>query len=131
MSYCMESTDQIVEKLTFEAQAPLEFIVSRLEERRTSRRLRAVMPRCEGTGVEYLKVLALTRIYLDNVPHIQASWQAGLKMGQVALRFGANDINGAEAGNLRASEEDIRRVIRDAGFVPKQRDALFRTYNLD
>ena len=91
----------------------------------------AVAPHSEGTAAEYLKILALTRIYLDNVPHVQVSWREGLKVAQIALRFGANDINGAEAHCSRAPEEDIRRLIRDAGFVPKQRDARFETYFLD
>jgi 2-iminoacetate synthase ThiH len=139
VSYSMQATadggaqDGIV-TLVFRAEESLEQIVRRLEavrqQQEESGDIRAVMPRSEGTAMEHLKVVALTRIYLDNVPHVQASWQSGLKVGQVALRFGANDINGAEAGSLRATEEDIRRIIRDAGFVPKQRDALFTTYSL-
>ncbi len=131
VSYCVEPPQDAAQMLEFGAQEPVEQIVSRLEAiRKDSGRL-AVMPRSEGTAVEHLKIVALTRIYLDNVPHVQASLQSGLKVGQVALRFGANDISGAEAGSLRATEEDIRRIIRDAGFVPKRRDALFRTYYLD
>ena len=131
VSYSMEPAEHAVMTLDFAAQEPLEQIVSRLENaaKMTEGGVLAVMPRSRGTAAEHLKVLALTRIYLD-VPHVQASWQAGLKLGQVALRFGANDINGAEAGSLRATEEDIRRIIRDAGFTPKQRDPLFRTYSL-
>ena len=135
VSYSMGATNEMVKTLAFGAQEPVESVVSQLEAVRNaqeqSNRWLAVLPRSGGTGVEHLKILALTRIYLDNVLHVQASWQAGLKLGQVALRFGANDINGAEAGDLRATEEDIRRIIRDAGFVPKQRDELFRTYYLD
>ncbi len=47
----------------------------------------------QATGVDYLMTLAVSRLYLDNIPHIQASWVTqGLKMGQVALRFGADDL---------------------------------------
>lgn len=130
-----ELTNTAVMPVVFRAQQSLEDVLNRLEEIR-QRQLEhgdilAVMPRSEGTGVEHLKIIALTRIYLDNISHVQASWQGGLKIGQVGLRFGANDIDGAEAGSVRATEEDIRRIIRDAGFVPKQRDALFRLYYLN
>lgn len=81
-----------------------------------------------ATGVEYLKMLALSRLYLDNVPHLQGSHKMfGLKVAQISLRFGANDLGIAEGA---ISEEEIRRLIRDAGYVPKQRDALFRTYSV-
>jgi 2-iminoacetate synthase ThiH len=81
-----------------------------------------------ATGVEYLKTVALSRLCLDNVPHIQATLQVfGLKVAQLTLRFGADDLALTESA---VSEEDLRRVIRDAGFVPKQRDALFRTYSI-
>jgi len=137
VSYSMEAIGDAdrtaVLTLEFRAQEPLDGIVDRLLGVRRVQEdggvLLAVMPQSDGTAVEHLKIVALTRIYLDNVLHVQASWQGGLKIGQVALRFGANDINGAEAGSVRATEEDIRRIIRDAGFVPKQRDALFRTYS--
>jgi cyclic dehypoxanthinyl futalosine synthase len=133
VSYSMEPAIDAVKVMDFSAEEPLDHMVARLEALKEmgSEPVLAVMPRSNGTAVEYLKIVALTRIYLENVLHIQASWQAaGLKLGQVALRFGANDVNGAEAGKLRATEEDFRRIIRDAGFVPKRRDAHFRTYYL-
>ena len=84
-----------------------------------------------ATGVEYLLTLAVSRLYLDNVPHIQASWVTqGLKIGQVALRFGADDLGStmieenvvsATGLTVRANEEDLVRAIREAGFVPAQR----------
>ncbi|MGA8027201.1 MAG: hypothetical protein WB992_08635 [Bryobacteraceae bacterium] len=81
----------------------------------------AVNPCVDGTAAEYLKILALSRIYLDNVPNVQTSWvTAGAKVCQIALRFGANDIVGP-------TEQELRRVIRDAGFIPKQRGAHFQT----
>jgi 2-iminoacetate synthase ThiH len=134
VSYSMEPAIDAVKVLDFSADEPIEQIVARLEAFKElgSDQVVAVMPRSNGTAVEYLKIVALTRIYLESIPHIQASWQAaGLKLGQVALRFGANDVNGAEAGKLRATEEDFRRIIRDAGFNPKLRDAQFRTYYLN
>ena len=91
----------------------------------------------EPTAVEYLKTLAITRLYLDNIPHIQASWQTqGLKVLQMALRFGANDVGSVllEQHNSKpggASEEELRRIVREAGFRPAQRDTLYRTLFLN
>jgi cyclic dehypoxanthinyl futalosine synthase len=89
-----------------------------------------------ATGAEYLKVLALSRIILANVPNIQASWVTqGAKMAQVALFFGANDLGGtmleenvvAAAGcTFRISREEMVELIRDAGFRPAQRTTLYR-----
>ncbi len=88
-----------------------------------------------ATGVEYLRVLALSRVYLDNVPNIQASWVTqGLKMAQVALRFGANDFGStmleenvvAAAGvKFRVSIEDIINAIKGTGFKAAQRDMYY------
>jgi cyclic dehypoxanthinyl futalosine synthase len=76
------------------------------------------------TGVEYLKMVAISRLYVPEVEHIQASATAqGLKVLQMALRFGANDAGPVPPGT---TEEDLRRVIREAGFRPAQRDALYR-----
>jgi cyclic dehypoxanthinyl futalosine synthase len=95
----------------------------------------------DATAVEFLKMLALSRVYLDNICNIQTSWVTpGLKVCQMGLRFGGNDVGSimieenvvSQAGaNYHASEEDLRRLIRDAGFVPKQRDTLYRTYYLN
>ncbi len=97
-----------------------------------------IMP---ATAVEYLKVLALSRLYLDNIPNIQASWVTqGLKLAQVALRFGANDLgstmleeNVISSTGVRhmVSKEEIISAIRSAGFIPAQRDtcySLLRVY---
>jgi cyclic dehypoxanthinyl futalosine synthase len=88
-----------------------------------------------ATGVDYLRVLALSRVYLDNFENVQASWVTqGLKMGQVALRFGANDMGSimieenvvASAGcRNRTNEEELRRLIADAGFTPRKRRTLY------
>jgi cyclic dehypoxanthinyl futalosine synthase len=95
----------------------------------------------EATSVEFLRTLAVCRLFLDNVTNIQTSWVTqGLKVCQLGLRFGGNDVGSimleenvvSQAGaNFHASEEDLRRIIRDAGFVPKQRDTLYRTYFLN
>jgi cyclic dehypoxanthinyl futalosine synthase len=95
----------------------------------------------EATAVEYLKTLAISRLYLDNIPNIQSSWVTpGLKVCQMGLKFGANDVGSimieenvvSQAGaRHHATEEDLRRMIRDAGYVPKQRDTLYRTYFLN
>ncbi len=84
-----------------------------------------------ATGVEYLKVLALSRIILDNVPNIQASWVTqGAKMAQVALFFGANDLGGtmleenvvAAAGcSFRMTQQEMIDLIQGAGFRAAQR----------
>jgi len=95
----------------------------------------------EATAVEYLKMLALSRLYFENILNIQSSWVTpGLKTCQVGLRFGGNDVGSimieenvvsAAGTHHRASEEELRRLIRDAGFIPKQRDSLYRTYFLN
>jgi cyclic dehypoxanthinyl futalosine synthase len=83
------------------------------------------------SGHAYLRMLALCRIYLDNFANIQASWVTqGPKIAQVSLFFGANDFGStmieenvvAAAGvSFRLSEQEIRRLISDAGFTPQQR----------
>jgi cyclic dehypoxanthinyl futalosine synthase len=95
----------------------------------------------EATGVEYLKTLAISRLYLDNILNVQSSWVTqGLKTCQVGLSFGGNDVGSimieenvvaAAGARNHASEEELRRLIRDAGFIPKQRDTLYRTYFLN
>lgn len=98
----------------------------------TDRRKKAFHP---ATGVEYLRILALSRIYLDNVPNVQASWVTqGLKMAQVALRFGANDFGStmleenvvAAAGvRFRTTIDGIIEAVKGAGFRPAQRDMFY------
>jgi cyclic dehypoxanthinyl futalosine synthase len=84
-----------------------------------------------ASGMEYLRMLALSRIFLDNVANIQASWVTqGPKIAQVSLSFGANDFGStmieenvvAAAGvSFRLSEEEIRHLVQSAGFEPQQR----------
>ncbi len=89
-----------------------------------------------ATGIDYLRMLAVSRVYLDNVPNIQASWVTqGLRMGQVALAFGANDMgstmieeNVVAAAGVRNQCDvgEMVRLIRAAGRTPVQRDTLYR-----
>jgi len=93
----------------------------------------------EPTGIDYLKMVAVSRLFLDNVQHIQSSWLTqGLRLGQTALRFGADDMGSimieenvvsAAGANTEANEKELRYQIREAGFVPQQRDILYRYVN--
>jgi cyclic dehypoxanthinyl futalosine synthase len=95
----------------------------------------------EASAVDYLKTLAVSRIYLDNILNVQASWLTpGHKICQIALRFGGNDVGSIliEENVVRAagvtrtsSEEQLRRLIEEAGFRPVKRDTLYRTYFLN
>ncbi len=89
------------------------------------------------TSFDYLLMQAVSRIYLDNVDHIQSSWVTqGMKIGQVALFYGADDLGSimieenvvSAAGTThRAGVDDFLHTIRNAGFRPRQRDTLYRT----
>ena len=91
----------------------------------------------EPTAVEYLKTLAISRLFLDNIPNVRASWRTqSLKVLQMGLRFGGNDVGSVllEEHQIKpggATEEELRRVIRDAGFKPVQRDATYSTMFLN
>ena len=84
---------------------------------------------------EYLKTQAVTRLYLDNIPNIQSSWVTqGEKIGQLALHFGANDMGSlmieenvvAQAGTVHyLSLETIKQCIREAGYIPRQRNVFY------
>src|SRR5213075_1347333 len=90
----------------------------------------------EPTGIDYLKMLAVSRLFMDNIDNIQSSWLTqGLRLGQVALRCGANDMGSimieenvvpAAGAHNRATEETLRYLIQEAGFIPQQRDILYR-----
>src|SRR5260370_18978276 len=88
----------------------------------------------EATAVEYLKTLAISRMYLNNVENVQSNLETqGLKVLQVGLRFGGNDVGSVLLGEgaNATTEEQLRQVIRDAGFKPVQRDTLYRTMFLN
>ena len=85
---------------------------------------------------EYLKTQALSRIYLDNVPSVQSSWVTqGPEVGQVALKYGANDLGSimieenvvsAAGTTFRMGVADMRRLITELGYEPRQRDNWYR-----
>lgn len=94
---------------------------------------------CRTTAFEDLKMIAVSRLLLDNIPHIKAYWiMQGLPLAQLSLEFGADDIDGTvvqekithAAGGKTAegiSEAEIIRLIREAGYIPVERDT---NYNL-
>ncbi len=89
----------------------------------------------ELTSFQYLRTLAVSRIVLDNVPNIQASWVTqGPKIGQISLHFGANDFGSlmieenvvsAAGAHFRLTEAEIARNIVDAGYTPKRRNMRY------
>jgi len=95
------------------------------------------------TGAEYLRMVSVARLFLDNIANVQASWVTmGPKIGQTALEFGANDLGStmieenvvAAAGCVhraspwrsRATPAGLERLIRSAGFEPRRRDCYYR-----
>jgi len=93
-----------------------------------------------ATSTRYLQMIALARIYLDNFPHVQASWfSEGKKVGQIALHFGADDFGGtlleenvhaaANFVNTTNTEECIR-LIHESGFAAAQRTTLYEILRL-
>ncbi|HEY8346106.1 MAG TPA: cyclic dehypoxanthinyl futalosine synthase [Symbiobacteriaceae bacterium] len=88
-----------------------------------------------GDGFDYLRLMAVARLVLDNVPNLQVSWVTqGPKLAQVALRFGANDFGGtmmeenvvsAAGTTYRVTPKDAVALIRQAGFTPVQRDTFY------
>ncbi|HEX3469363.1 MAG TPA: cyclic dehypoxanthinyl futalosine synthase [Candidatus Elarobacter sp.] len=89
----------------------------------------------EATGVEYLRVLSVSRLFLDNVPHLQSSWLTpGLKLGQLGLFYGCDDMGGTiieeqvvhDAGSTNeATRTQLEEMIRGAGFRPVIRDTYW------
>lgn len=90
-----------------------------------------------ATPVRYLQMIAISRIYLNNFDHIQASWfSEGKKTGQIALHFGGDDFGGTlfeenvhAAANFvnKTNTDEVIQLIRDAGFTPAQRTTLYET----
>jgi cyclic dehypoxanthinyl futalosine synthase len=90
---------------------------------------------------EYLKTQAVSRLYLDNIPNIQSSWVTqGLKIGQLALLFGANDMGSlmieenvvAEAGTVHyLTLSQIRAAIEELGYTPRQRNVHYQFVSPD
>ncbi len=104
--------------------------------------IRGLRPRNDGKHLlladahEYLVMLAIARLYFDNIPNIQSSWVTmGPKIGQLALFYGANDMGSvmmeenvvsAAGTTYRLNADEIRRLITDAGWQPQQRDQYYR-----
>jgi len=90
-----------------------------------------------STGVEDLRIISISRIVLDNIPHIKAYWvMLGEKTAQVALNFGADDLDGTivkerithSAGALSKeglTESELIYMIKSAGFTPVERDSFY------
>lgn len=91
-------------------------------------------------GIEYLRTLAVARLFLDNVPHIACGWLTeGRKLAQVALRFGADDLGGVLVGekvilatgvDFQMTPDGVKGMIRGAGFRPALRDTRYRVTRL-
>jgi cyclic dehypoxanthinyl futalosine synthase len=90
---------------------------------------------------DYLKTQAVSRLYLDNIPNIQSSWVTqGLKIGQLALLYGANDMGSlmieenvvAEAGTVHyLTLDQIRSSIEELGYLPRQRNVRYQLVDRD
>jgi cyclic dehypoxanthinyl futalosine synthase len=88
---------------------------------------------------EYLRMQALSRIYLDNIENVQSSWVTqGLEIGQIALKYGANDLGSimieenvvSQAGTtFQMTVPDMHRLIKDLGYEPHQRDNWYQLVN--
>lgn len=86
--------------------------------------------------IDYLKTLAVARLFLDNIPHLQGSWVTqGKEIGQLSLAFGANDLGSimieenvikSTGVSYRMTEEEICHLIKEAGKLPAQRDTTYR-----
>lgn len=111
----------------FEAFIPLEF---QPENTFLSEKL-------PPTGIDDLKTIAVSRIVLDNIPHIKAYWvMLGIKIAQVALHFGADDLDGTivreniayaagEKSGRSLTLDTLVNMVKDAGFIPVERDAFY------
>ena len=102
---------------------------------RSRLRIRKMEDVTPATGMDYLRVVAVSRIFLDNVVYIQAGWLTeGLKIAQVALAMGANDMGGVLTEEVvvkstgietRSSKEQFVDIIKNAGKVPVERDSAY------
>ena len=94
------------------------------------------LERPAGDAVEFLRMLAISRLYLDNIPNLQASWVTqGVKVAQIGLTFGANDLGStmmeenvvsAAGTTYRSNADELARLIADLGYTPAQRDTQYR-----
>ncbi len=130
----------ILRKIQDETQGFTEFVPLSFIPYNTL--LRRSYPQATGaSGIEDLRVYAISRLFLDNFQNIQASWvKLGKKLAQTALYFGANDFGGTlmeesiskEAGQLveMIDEAEMRALIAAAKRVPRRRDTLYNPLNL-
>ena len=99
-----------------------------------------MLPGVDPVGsAEYLRMQAPSRIFLDNIPNVQSSWVTqGPKIGQIALKYGANDFGSvmmeenvvsAAGTSFRLEKEQIERLIREAGYEARQRDNWYELRN--
>ncbi|MBI4458465.1 MAG: CofH family radical SAM protein [Acidobacteria bacterium] len=94
-----------------------------------------ILPQQKPADEEYLRMQAVARVYLDNFENLQASWlTVGLATGKRALHFGANDVGSVvleenvvagATDSVSAGEDDLRRSIEAAGFMPMERDSIY------
>ncbi len=94
----------------------------------------------QAGGDDYLKTVAISRLMLDNFEHIQAGWLTeGLKLAQIALMFGADDMGGTlledkvlESTGIKilTRKEDLTRLIKNAGFIPVQRNTEYEVLSV-
>lgn len=116
----------------FQAFIPLPFLPDNTELSHIKR----------TTAVDDIKTLAISRLMLDNIDHIKAFWvMLGIPVAQIALNFGADDLDGtiveerimhaagASAGR-GISKQDIIKLIKDAGYIPTERDTLYNVINI-
>jgi aminodeoxyfutalosine synthase len=92
----------------------------------------------KATAVDDLRTIAISRLMLDNIDHIKAYWiMLTPKLAQVALGFGADDIDGTVVeetiyhmagaqSEQHLSRSELERIVREAGFVPVERDTLYQ-----
>jgi aminodeoxyfutalosine synthase len=95
------------------------------------------------TGLENLRTIAVSRLMLDNIPHVKAFWiMQTLDMAQIMLQNGADDIDGTvvwydithvegASTHQETTVTDLQRSIREAGFEPRERDTLYRVVERD
>ncbi len=140
----LESSEDVVEhlesirKLQDESSGFTAFVPWSFKPGNTP--LEKIIPRY-ATPTRYLQMIAFSRIYLDNFPHIQASWfSEGKKIGQIALHFGADDFGGTlleenvhAAANFinKTNVEECKELIRQSGFQPAQRTTLYEITEVD
>ncbi len=138
MTYGMGETQKervahlaVVRKVQDETGIFRAFIPWSFSPKRT--RLESMAP---ATGIDYLKIVAVSRIFLDNIRYIQAGWLTeGLKLAQIALAMGANDMGGvlteekvveAAGGGTKAGMREFIDLIKNAGKIPVLRDSDYK-----